>query len=156
MASPSDRHEDGLIGNPSLRAPPSRTASNRDPVAWLTTTDPRGPSASTAHRLVAYHGTPLAALVDPSTGSRTTTTGRSRRRGPDSSDMTPTPARSSTERAASSATRSDRYCPDRVPAGPQSERLRSPSAMAVAAACSTSSSSSSPTLVDVTGGHGDR
>ena len=64
---------------PSSRAPPPRTASKRTPDAWLTTTAARGPSASTAHRLVAYHGMPRAALVEPSTGSITTTTSRSSR-----------------------------------------------------------------------------
>ena len=39
---------------------------------------------------------------------------------PDSSDMTPSPAFSSTDKAAASAARSERYWPSRVPASPQS------------------------------------
>ena len=77
MAWPSCSHPDGRIGLPSRRAPPPRTASKRMPDAWFTTTAARGPSASTAHRLVAYQGIPREALVEPSTGSITTTRGRS-------------------------------------------------------------------------------
>ena len=56
MARPRVSQPDGLMGVPSLRAPPPRTASNRIPDAWLTTTATLAPSGSTAHRLVAYQG----------------------------------------------------------------------------------------------------
>ena len=49
---------------------------------------------------MAYHGIPREALVEPSTGSSTTITGRSGSREPDSSDMTPSPAPSRTAMAA--------------------------------------------------------
>ena len=62
------------------------------------------------------------ALVEPSTGSSTTHTGRSVACRPDSSERAPKPARSITSRAARSATRSLRYWPSRVPASPQSSR----------------------------------
>src|SRR5271168_4457542 len=67
-----DVHPDGDIGRPSSLAPPPRTASHRFPVAWLTTTAAAGPSESRAQRLVAHHGSPREAFVDPSTGSRIT------------------------------------------------------------------------------------
>ena len=58
MASPSSSQPDGRMAAPSLPRPPPRTASNRAPLAWLTTSATRGPSASMAHRLVAYQGIP--------------------------------------------------------------------------------------------------
>ena len=71
----SSRAPDGAIGSPSQRAPPPRTASKRAPLARLTTRAASGPSASTAHRLVANHGMPRLAFVEPSSGSSTTVTG---------------------------------------------------------------------------------
>src|SRR3954467_15126933 len=66
-ASPTDEQPDGRIGTPSRRAPPPRTASNRVPVAWFTTTAANAspPDRSTAHSEVANQGSPRAALVDP-------------------------------------------------------------------------------------------
>src|SRR4051794_33992944 len=89
----------------------------------------------------------LDALVEPSTGSSTTTMSRSAWWRPVSSDRAPNPAASITPRAAGSAARSLPYCPGRVPAKPHaSTPVRPSSARRTAAAASdrtamTSSSS---------------
>ena len=72
--------------------------------------------------LVANHGMRRDALVEPSTGSSTASKACSEAPAlrPDSSLSTPRPASVRTRTAAASATRSDRYCPGRVPASPQS------------------------------------
>ena len=75
-----------------------------------------------AHTLVAHQGRPRDALVEPSTGSTTTHIGRgfcaARLLGEG-----PEPACSMTAKAASSATRSLRYWPARVPARPSRQAL---------------------------------
>src|SRR5579871_196540 len=133
------------MARPSLRAPPPRTAEYLVPWTWSTTSATRGPSRSRAHRLVFHHGSPLLALVDPSTGSRTTTTSALRSWAPDSSLNTPSPARSSTPRAAVSATRSWRYWWWLPADRPQSDRWSSASRTADAASLSASMSNSSVT-----------
>src|ERR1700721_3122673 len=105
---------DGAIRCPSRKAPPPAQAENLTPTAWLTTTAATGPSSDTAHRLVAHHGRPRDALVEPSTGSITTRMGRSGWWSPDSSEKAPRPARSSPSRAAASATISLPYWSGRV------------------------------------------
>ena len=78
------------------------------------------------------HGTPRDALVEPSSGS-TTTTGRSD--GPCiplSSESTENPAEKSRSRHARSASRSTAYCPSRNPEAPHTVFARSTSATASA------------------------
>ena len=83
---------------------------------------------------------PREAFVEPSTGSSTASSGLGRASWrPVSSLSTPRPAPSSTARATSSAARSERYWPARVPARPQSARPRRAAAHRGAAAPSSSS-----------------
>src|SRR4051812_28953755 len=129
---------DGRIARPSWNAPPPRTASKRRPVARVTTSAGSGPSPSTAQRLVANQGMPRRALVEPSTGSITTSTSRSPSVTPDSSLSTPKPARSRIVSATSSAARSLKYwLALAVPARPQSSRPSRTPRMATATSSST-------------------
>jgi hypothetical protein len=72
MALAKSVASEGWIATPSRRAPAPRIAANRSPVAWLATIAAAGPSSSTKHNAVAYHGTLRDALVEPSSGSTTT------------------------------------------------------------------------------------
>ena len=97
--------------------------------------------------LVAYQGILRDAFVDPSTGSSTARSRRSEAPSlkPDSSLKTPRPASVRMRTATESATRSERYCPGRVPANPQSARSRSEPATPSAASPRISSKSAPST-----------
>ena len=101
-ASPSTAR----CGSPSRRAPPPRTASYRVPWTRSTTSAATGPSASTAHRLVANHGMPRGRVGRPVERIDHHGHGRSGWCRPLSSLSTPTPAATSTSSAAASAARS--------------------------------------------------
>ncbi|MEI2705743.1 MAG: hypothetical protein V9E89_10895 [Ilumatobacteraceae bacterium] len=107
------------------------------PVAWLTTSAAVTEPSSTTASEVAKYGMPRLALVLPSMGSTTTTASRRPRSKPLSSLMMLTPARRSVDSAASSATRSSAYCPDRWPDGPKSVTPRIAAATASAVSCSS-------------------
>src|SRR5579875_3409247 len=112
---------EGRIGRASRNAPSPRTAWYRTPETWWTTSAARAPASSSTQRLVEYRGMPSAALVEPSTGSTTTTREESGPLRPDSSDRTPRPSPWSTARTASSATTSKAYWPGRPPGRRRSE-----------------------------------
>src|SRR4051794_23201433 len=92
------------------------------------------------------------ALVEPSTGSTTTTMSRSAWCRPLSSLRTPKPASSRTSHTGPSATRSRAYCPTRSPGGNQSSMPASAFATTSAAALSTSRTFSACTTADGTVG----
>jgi len=134
------------MGLPSTVAPPPRTAANRVPVAWFTTSATRGPSRSTTHSDVAHQGRPADAFVEPSTGSSTTIRSRSPCASPLSSLRIPTGAWPNTPNAAALDTWSWVYSSSRSPPTKRhSPRWSREVRTAVAVSCSSARRSSSVT-----------